>query len=134
MTKRFGNVTAVDGVSFAIRAGEVFTLLGPSGCGKSTTLRLVAGLEQPDEGQILLNERPIVSARDGLFLPPERRNMGMVFQSYAIWPHLTVFENVAFPLRLRRWPKDRMRTRVQETLEVVGLGGLDERPATMLSG
>lgn len=134
VTKRFGEVAAVRCVSFSVEAGEVFTLLGPSGCGKSTTLRLIAGLEQPDEGQILLNGRIIASAREGLFLPPERRNMGMVFQSYAIWPHFTVFENVAFPLRLRRWPRDRVRARVGETLEVVGLGGLEDRPATMLSG
>src|SRR5713226_2400701 len=103
VTKCYGDFTAVDRLSFALAPGEFFTLLGPSGCGKTTTLRLVAGLEQPDEGVILLNGRVIVSAKDGLFLPPERRNMGMVFQSYAIWPHFTVFENVAFPLRLRRW-------------------------------
>jgi ABC-type Fe3+/spermidine/putrescine transport system ATPase subunit len=134
VTKRFGDVVAVNRVNVAIQPGEVFTLLGPSGCGKSTTLRIVAGLENPDEGQLLLNDRLIVSARDGLFLPPERRNMGMVFQSYAIWPHFTVFENIAFPLRLRRWSRDRIRERVREVLDIVGLSGLQDRGATMLSG
>jgi ABC-type Fe3+/spermidine/putrescine transport system ATPase subunit len=134
VTRRFGEVTAVDRLSFSIRAGEVFTLLGPSGCGKSTALRLVAGLERPDAGQILLNDRVIAAANDARFLPPEKRNMGMVFQSYAIWPHFTVFENVAFPLRLRRTPTEQIRQRVSETLEIVGLGGLESRPATMLSG
>jgi ABC-type Fe3+/spermidine/putrescine transport system ATPase subunit len=134
VVKRFGGITAVDGVSFAVTAGEVFTLLGPSGCGKTTTLRLAAGLEHPDEGEILLNGRLIVSVREGLFLLPERRNMGMVFQSYAIWPHLTVSENVAFPLRLRRWSEADIRTRVAETLEIVGLEGFQDRPVTALSG
>jgi ABC-type Fe3+/spermidine/putrescine transport system ATPase subunit len=134
VTKRFGEVTAVDRLSFAVQAGEVFTLLGPSGCGKSTALRLVAGLEHPDDGQILLNDQVIAAGKDARFVPPEKRNMGMVFQSYAIWPHFTVFENVAFPLRLRRTPKAEIRQRVADTLEVVGLGGLESRPATALSG
>jgi ABC-type Fe3+/spermidine/putrescine transport system ATPase subunit len=97
-------------------------------------LRLVAGLEQPDEGQIVLNDRVIAAPNDARFVPPEKRNMGMVFQSYAIWPHFTVFENVAFPLRLRRTAMAEIRRRVAETLEVVGLGGLEDRPATALSG
>ena len=85
LSKRFGPVLAVDNISFAVQPGEVFTLLGPSGCGKSTTLRLVAGLEQPDQGSLQLRGRTIASATERFFLPPERRNMGMVFQSYAIW-------------------------------------------------
>src|SRR5579864_4487925 len=99
--KRFGRVTAVDGVSFSVNRGEVFTLLGPSGCGKSTTLRLVAGLERPEAGEILLNGQVISSARTGQHLPPEKRHIGMVFQSYAIWPHMSVFDNVRFPLKMR---------------------------------
>jgi ABC-type Fe3+/spermidine/putrescine transport system ATPase subunit len=134
MVKRFGTVTAVDHISFTVQPGEVFTLLGPSGCGKSTTLRLVAGLEQPDEGQMVLRGKTIASASEHFSLPPEKRNMGMVFQSYAIWPHMTVFENVAFPLQLRRCPKARIREAVRDTLITVGLEGLEERPATMLSG
>ncbi len=135
VTKLFGAVVAVDHVSFGVQAGEVFTLLGPSGCGKSTTLRLVAGLENPNGGELFLNDRLIASGENSFFLPPERRNMGMVFQSYAIWPHFTVFENVAFPLQLRRGEaRGNVKERVHAALEVVGLGGLESRPGTMLSG
>jgi ABC-type Fe3+/spermidine/putrescine transport system ATPase subunit len=134
VVKQYGVVRAVDGLSFKIRRGEVFTLLGPSGCGKSTTLRIVAGLEHPEEGELFLTGQTIVSATQGLFLPPERRNMGMVFQSYAIWPHFTVFENIAFPLRLRRMGGVELQKRVEESLDIVGLTGLGERPATALSG
>ncbi|HEX6512734.1 MAG TPA: ABC transporter ATP-binding protein [Chloroflexota bacterium] len=134
VTKRFGPVVAVNQVNFTVQPGEVFTLLGPSGCGKSTTLRLVAGLEHPDDGRLQLRGKTIASATERLFLPPEKRNMGMVFQSYAIWPHMTVFENVAFPLQLRHWPKQKARDAVSDVLELVGLGGLEKRPATMLSG
>lgn len=134
VSKRFGPSLAVDRMSFAVAPGELFTLLGPSGCGKTTTLRLVAGLEEPDEGEIFLNGALIASPKRGLFVPPEKRQMGMVFQSYAIWPHLTVFENIAFPLRVRREPAPIIRRRVSEALELVGLQGLAERGATELSG
>jgi ABC-type Fe3+/spermidine/putrescine transport system ATPase subunit len=134
VVKQYGSVRAVDHLSFTIERGEVFTLLGPSGCGKSTTLRIVAGLEHPEEGELILTGQTIVSAKEGVFLPPERRNMGMVFQSYAIWPHFTVFENIAFPLRLRKLGGEELRKRVDETLDIVGLAGLGERPATALSG
>jgi ABC-type Fe3+/spermidine/putrescine transport system ATPase subunit len=132
--KRFQAVNAVDGVSFAIFPGEIFTLLGPSGCGKTTTLRLAAGLEEPDGGEILIDGAQVAAPELGICLPPEKRRLGMVFQSYAIWPHLTVFENVAFPLRVRREPSDSIRQRVAQVLESVGLGGLSERGATQLSG
>ncbi|OGQ24589.1 MAG: hypothetical protein A3C54_07930 [Deltaproteobacteria bacterium RIFCSPHIGHO2_02_FULL_60_17] len=134
VTKRFGPALAVDRMSFAVAPGEFFTLLGPSGCGKTTTLRLVAGLEEPDEGEILLNGIPIASPKRGIFVPPDKRRMGMVFQSYAIWPHLTVFENVAFPLRVRREPAAAVKERVLGALDLVGLQGLAERGATELSG
>jgi len=134
VSKRFQTVTAVDGVSFSIMPGEFFTLLGPSGCGKTTTLRLAAGLEEPESGEILLNGVSAAVPERGLFVPPERRRLGMVFQSYAIWPHLTVFENVAFPLRVRRESSEMIRERVSHALEIVGLGGLSERGATQLSG
>jgi ABC-type Fe3+/spermidine/putrescine transport system ATPase subunit len=134
VVKRFGAVNAVDGVSFSIAPGEVFTLLGPSGCGKTTTLRLVAGLEEPDGGEILIRGAAVAAPARGLFAAPEKRQLGMVFQSYAIWPHLSVFENVAFPLRVRRETNDDVRQRVLQALEVVGLGGLAERGATQLSG
>src|SRR6266481_5139651 len=112
----FGTVTAVNDLSFDASAGEFLTLLGPSGCGKTATLRLGAGLERPDRGEILVGDRPISSAESGLFVPPERRGMGMVFQSYAIWPHMTVFENVAFPLRELRVPRAELRDRVMAIL------------------
>src|SRR4030095_9930848 len=105
LVKTFCAVVAVNNLSFEARAGEFLTLLGPSGCGKTTTLRLVAGLERPDRGDILVGDLPISSVASGLFVPPERRGMGMVFQSYAIWPHMTVFENVAFPLQALRVPQ-----------------------------
>ncbi len=132
--KRFGAVNAVDGVSFSIALGEVFTLLGPSGCGKTTTLRLVAGLEEPDSGEILIRGSAVAAPARGLFAPPEKRQLGMVFQSYAIWPHLSVFENIAFPLRVRKESGDAVRRRVLAALDVVGLAGLAERGATQLSG
>ncbi|MBV9329665.1 MAG: ABC transporter ATP-binding protein [Chloroflexi bacterium] len=134
LEKRFGQTLAVNGVSFAVQPGEVFTLLGPSGCGKSTTLRLVAGLERPDAGDVLLNGELISSAATGQHLPPERRHMGMVFQSYAIWPHMTVLDNVRFPLRMRRAGASESRKRVLDILDVVGLTGLESRAATQLSG
>ena len=119
VTKHFGSNAAVDRVSFSIQSGEIFTLLGPSGCGKTTTLRLVAGLEEPDGGEIRVNGAPVAVPSQGIFMAPDKRQMGMVFQSYAIWPHLTVFENVAFPLRVRResgatikerdWKRDQAR-------------------------
>lgn len=91
-------VRALRGVSFEVGKGELFTLLAPSGCGKTTTLRCIAGLEQPLSGQIVIDDHPVFSAGGGIFLPPERRNIGIVFQSYVIWPHMTVFQNVAYPL------------------------------------
>jgi ABC-type Fe3+/spermidine/putrescine transport system ATPase subunit len=134
VVKRFGSVKALDGVSFSVEPGEVFTLLGPSGCGKTTTLRLVAGLEEPDGGEIRIRGVTVASPERGIFAPPEKRQLGMVFQSYAIWPHLTVFENVAFPLRVRRNAGETMRRRVHQALEIVGLSGFAERGATQLSG
>ena len=134
IVKRFNSVNAVDGVSFSVHSGEIFTLLGPSGCGKTTTLRLVAGLEEPDQGEILIDSVTVAAPLRGLFIPPEKRRLGMVFQSYAIWPHLTVFENVAFPLRVRHESAGRIRQCVHQALERVGLDGLAERGATQLSG
>jgi ABC-type Fe3+/spermidine/putrescine transport system ATPase subunit len=132
--KTFGTVTAVDGASLDVRRGEVFTLLGPSGCGKTTVLRLVAGLDDPDAGEIVLRGHVVASAPRRLFVPPHKRNLGMVFQSYAIWPHMTVFENVAYPLRLRGVKGETVRDRVTRVLGLVGLAGLEERSATRLSG
>src|SRR5437867_2281497 len=134
LVKTFGTVVAVNDLSFEAKAGEFLTLLGPSGCGKTTTLRLVAGLERPDRGEIQVGGRPLSSTESGLFVPPERRGMGMVFQSYAIWPHMTVYENVAFPLQELRVPRAETRERVMAMLGTVGLGDLHARPAPMLSG
>lgn len=133
LCKRFGDNVVVDNVSFELAAGQLLTLLGPSGCGKTTTLRLLAGLERPDSGTIEVGGRLVASGQH-LCVPPEKRAIGMVFQSYAIWPHKTVFKNVSFVLESRKVPKREIRDRVCAALEVVGLGGLEGRPATLLSG
>ena len=134
LTKTFGQVVAVNHIGFAIEEGEILTLLGPSGCGKTTTLRLVAGLEQPDSGDISMADRVLTSREAGTWVPPEKRAMGMVFQSYAVWPHMTVFENVAYPLKAQGFPKESIGGKVQAVLDMVGLGGLDQRSASLLSG
>jgi ABC-type Fe3+/spermidine/putrescine transport system ATPase subunit len=134
VSKLFGVVPAVDGASLTIKRGELFTLLGPSGCGKTTTLRLVAGLEHPDAGAITLRGRLVASVPRRLFVPPHKRNLGMVFQSYAIWPHMTVAGNIAYPLELRGVKRGVIRDKVARVLDLVGLTGLEERSATLLSG
>src|ERR1051326_4844470 len=101
VSKHFGPLCVVDRISLTVAAGRLTTLLGPSGCGKTTTLRMIAGLEQNDAGRITIGDRVVSDAERGRFLPPERREIGMVFQSYAIWPHMTVFANVAYPLEVR---------------------------------
>src|SRR5258708_18972182 len=118
---------AVDDVSFTIAAGEIVVLLGPSGCGKTTTLRCVAGLEHPSAGQISIGGAVVSAPERGLLVPPRRRNIGMVFQSYAVWPHMTVFQNVAYPLRHRRTPRAELERRVASTLELVGLSDYAQR-------
>jgi ABC-type Fe3+/spermidine/putrescine transport system ATPase subunit len=130
----YGPVRAVNRVSLEIREGELFALLGPSGCGKSTTLRLITGLERPDEGEIFLRDRVLASVPRRMFVPPHQRNMGMVFQSYAVWPHLTVFENVAYPLRAQGIRADELKKRVSQVLDLVGLAGVGDRPGPLLSG
>jgi ABC-type Fe3+/spermidine/putrescine transport system ATPase subunit len=134
LVKRFGRVTAVNSINFRVMQGEVLTLLGPSGCGKTTTLRMVAGFERPDGGDIDIRGRPVVSVSRRIHVPPEKRDLGMVFQSYAIWPHMTVFENVAYPLEVRGTKKSETKNQVMQTLEVVGLGGFADRPSMLLSG
>ena len=134
VAKRFADVSAVDDVSFDVKPGELLTLLGPSGCGKTTTMRAIAGLEQIDAGEILINDRVVSSAARGIHVAPERRDVGMVFQSYAIWPHMTVFENVAYPLRCRRVARRELHERVEAGLNLVEMSGFEGRPATLLSG
>jgi len=129
-----GGVHAVDNVSFDVQEGELLVLLGPSGCGKTTTLRMIAGLEEPDAGDIWIGNRPVSSAQKNLFVPTEKRNIGMVFQSYAIWPHMTVFDNVAYPLKVRGAARNVIQEKVEQTLALVGLHGLETRSATQLSG
>jgi ABC-type Fe3+/spermidine/putrescine transport system ATPase subunit len=132
--KHFGAETAVKDVDLAIGEGEFVTLLGPSGCGKTTTLRCVAGLEKPDGGEISIGGQTVVAPAKDIYLAPEKRNIGMVFQSYAVWPHMTVFENVAYGLRVRRASSDVIKKKTMRALELVGLAHLADRFATKLSG
>src|ERR687893_507340 len=136
-------VFAIDDVSFEVKEGELFTLLGPSGCGKTTTLRSIAGLEKPDRGKIVVGDRVLFSAGGNgagrpVNMPANQRGLGMVFQSYAIWPHMTVFDNVAFPLQVRRRGtrpgRREIRERVAKVLDTMELGHLADRQATKLSG
>ncbi|HEY7301228.1 MAG TPA: ABC transporter ATP-binding protein [Xanthobacteraceae bacterium] len=127
-------VSAVDAIHFEVGAGEMVTLLGPSGCGKTTTLRCIAGLERPDAGSIAIGDHSVVDIAAGIFVPPHRRNIGMVFQSYAIWPHMSVLENVAYALEGRRMAKAERRKLAMAALDVVKLAKLADRPAPRLSG
>jgi ABC-type Fe3+/spermidine/putrescine transport system ATPase subunit len=129
-----GASPAVKDLSIDVLDGEILTLLGPSGCGKTTTLRMVAGLETPDAGDIFFGDQAVVMSARQMSLPPNKRNVGMVFQSYAIWPHMTVAENVAFPLKARRFPKHEINDRVLRALDLVGLAGYEHRPGPLLSG
>jgi len=131
-----GEVHAVRGISLDVKQGQFYTLLGPSGCGKTTTLRCVAGLEVPQEGEISIGDDLVFSSRRGISVPPYKRDIGMVFQSYAIWPHMSVFDNVAFPLReaKKRFSRQEVRAKVRQALSLVQLDGLEDRPAPFLSG
>ena len=131
---RYGAVAAVGPVSFTVEPGEQLTLLGPSGCGKTTTLRAIAGLETPSGGSIRIGGQEVFSGARGVNVPVERRELSMVFQSYAIWPHMTVFENVAYGLRVRRRPAAEIREKVGEALALVQMGAYADRPASQLSG
>jgi iron(III) transport system ATP-binding protein len=136
LVKRFTTgKAAVDGVSFDVPAGEIVVLLGPSGCGKTTTLRCVAGLEHPTAGRISIGERVVSEPERGVLVSPRERDIGMVFQSYAVWPHMTVRQNVAYPLKHRRnGSGGDINAKVNDTLELVGLSDYAERPVTQLSG
>jgi len=131
---RYGDTTAVDGVGFAIAPGELVTLLGPSGCGKTTTLRAIAGLETPTSGQIRLNDQTVYSSTERRNIPSEKRGASMVFQSYAIWPHMTVFENVAYGLRVRKLPQAEVTANVNRVLDMVQMRQYADRPSSKLSG
>src|SRR6195256_4637593 len=125
---------AIDGVSFAGPAGEIVVLLGPSGCGKTTTLRCVAGLEHPTSGEISIAGKVVSSPERGILVPPRLRELGMVFQSYAVWPHMTVRQNVVYPLKHRKISRVEARRMVDEALALVGLSEYAERPVVALSG
>src|SRR6266478_1257928 len=125
---------AIDGVSFAVPAGEIVVLLGPSGCGKTTTLRCVAGLEHPTSGEISIAGHVVSSPARGILVPPRLRDLGMVFQSYAVWPHMTVRQNVIYPLKHRRIARADAGRKVDEVLELVGLSEYADRPVVALSG
>lgn len=128
------NIGAICQVDLDISRHEIFTLLGPSGCGKTTLLRCIVGLETPDTGEIAIGDRIVFSSQRQIFVPPEKRQLGMVFQSYAIWPHMTVFENLAYPLQVRGKPREEIQRKVATMLQLVKLEGLEDRPATQLSG
>jgi iron(III) transport system ATP-binding protein len=125
---------AVDDVTFSVAAGEIVALLGPSGCGKTTTLRCVAGLEHPSAGEIRIGGALVSAPAQGVLVPPRLRNVGMVFQSYAVWPHMTVRQNVAYPLRQRRVPRAELERLTAEVLDLVGLADFAQRPVVSLSG
>jgi iron(III) transport system ATP-binding protein len=134
LNKSFGAVPALKDLSLNAASTEMLVLVGPSGCGKTTCLRCIAGLERPSAGRILIGERTVTAMEDGVFVPPEKRQIGMVFQSYAVWPHMTVFENVAYPLRAMVTPRSTIKPRVEEALRLVQLGHLPERYSSQLSG
>ena len=134
LAKRYGKVVAADAVTFVVGDNEFFSLLGPSGCGKSTVLRCVAGLEEPTEGDIYIGETCVNSTAKGINIPTELRPIGMVFQNYAVWPHMTVHDNVAYPLKLKRLAKQVIETKLKDALHTVGLEKLADRYPSQLSG
>jgi ABC-type Fe3+/spermidine/putrescine transport system ATPase subunit len=129
--KRFKDVVAVNRIQLEIDQGELLTLLGPSGCGKTTTLRCIAGLEKPEEGDIVIDGKPMLS--EG-FVPPSKRGIGMVFQNYAVWPHMKVFSNIVYGLKLLKLPRQSIQEKAHQVLELVGLDGLEDRYPAQLSG
>jgi multiple sugar transport system ATP-binding protein len=134
LSKRFGKVVALDCVNININPGEFIVLLGPSGCGKTTLLRCIAGLEKPDQGEIVIGEQTVFSSARGISVPPGKRQVGMVFQSYALWPHMAVYENIGFGLRLQKISLGETRQRVDKVLENMGMDGLGKRYPSELSG
>ena len=134
LRKRYAGLTAVDGVSFSVGEGHTLALLGPSGCGKTTILRSIAGLETPEEGAIVIDGKPVFDSTARISLLPEQRALGIVFQSYAVWPHMSVADNVGFPLKVRGVAKAERDDRVARILDVVGLSAARDKPAPQLSG
>lgn len=132
VVKKYGDFTALQGINLSVDEGEFLCLLGPSGCGKTTLMRSIAGLETIEGGSISVGGK--LFSEHNFTLPPERRKLGMVFQSYALWPHMTVYKNIAYTLKTNGWPKDNIPERIAEVLQLVGLHGLDHRYAAQLSG
>jgi len=134
LTKKFGNTTAVNNVSLTIEPGSFLTLLGPSGCGKTTLLRCIAGLEDPNDGEIYVGDKLIYSRAKGISMPPGQRDLGLVFQNYALWPHMTVYKNMTFALEMQKMTKEEMDKRVKESLAEVQMSGYEERYPREMSG
>jgi ABC-type sugar transport system ATPase subunit len=135
ITKIFpGGVTAINNVSLEIKSGEFFVILGPSGSGKTTFLRIIAGLEKPTRGRIVIGETTVVDADRGIFVSPRERNVGMVFQNWALYPYMKVFDNIAYPLKIKRIPKHEIARRVREVTEILGISELLDRYPRQLSG
>lgn len=132
--KKFGNVIAIEDLNLSIEKGECFSMLGPSGCGKTTTLRMIAGFEDLDGGEIKVGEQMLSSKKDNFYLPPEKRNFGMVFQAFAVWPHMNVYENVAFPLRIKKIPKHEIEKRTTDALKHTNLLNVALKSPDDLSG
>ncbi len=134
LTKVFGNVTAVDNISFSVDEKSFLMLLGPSGCGKTTILRMIAGLETPTSGEITIRGKTMFSSEKGIFVPARERELGLVFQSYALWPHMSVFENIAFGLRVKKMKESEIRDKVIKALEYMRLEGMEGRYPQEMSG
>ncbi len=129
--KRFKKVVAVNRIQLEVNQGEMLTLLGPSGCGKTTTLRCIAGLEQPEEGDIVIDGQPMLSQG---FVQPSKRGIGMVFQNYAVWPHMKVYNNIVYGLKIQKMSRQQINEKARKVLELVGLSGLEDRYPAQLSG
>ena len=134
VSKSYGGKTVLSSLNLELNDGECFTLLGPSGCGKTVLMRLIAGFEAPDTGTIYIDGTPVASAEEGKMLPPDKRGLGMVFQDYAVWPHMTVFDNIAYPLKLAKVAQSEIQERTMRVVGLVGLTGLDQRLPSQLSG
>lgn len=134
LTKKFGDVVAVNDVSVTIEPGSFLTLLGPSGCGKTTLLRCISGLEDPDDGEIIIGDKLVYSRSKGISLPSGQRDLGLVFQNYALWPHMNVYKNITFALEIQKMSKEDMDTRVKESLEEVQMSGYEDRYPREMSG
>jgi len=134
VTKRFGKSVAVDSLDLVIGDGDFVTLLGPSGCGKTTTLRMIAGLETPTEGEIYIDDRLVFSSEKGIDISPDKRDVGFLFQNYALWPHMTVFQNISFGLENLKWPKEKIKARVSELLAMLKIQPYENRYPSELSG